>query len=258
MLRFKTKRGSKPFRAEAIRFSLRPVHWLAVAALTLTTTAVIFPRDFWLLLWRAVLARRFWITMLLLYIVLALSLIWKSWETADDWLFRFINDRGRRPRWLDRFMLAVTQLGNGLFACMIALVFYIQSQRLFAYELVVGNTTLWLIVETMKMFFHRDRPYSALKQMRVVGTKERGTSFPSGHTSQAFFMAAIVSHSFNLNQELKLLLYTVALCVGITRIYVGMHFPRDVLGGAILGTTWGLTCLILCRYIYAFALLKGF
>ena len=250
MLPFEIKRRIKSLPVKARLFSLKPAHWLIVAVSALTIAAVIFPRDFWLLLWRAILAKKFWVAMLSIYSILALSLIWKSWGSADVRLFRFINDRGRRPHWLDQSMLAFTQLGNGLFAFAAAFVFYIQSQKLFAYELAVGNITLWLIVELMKTFFHRNRPYSSLKRIRVIGAKERGTSFPSGHTSQAFFMASIVSHYFNLNQEMKLLLYIIALCVGITRIYVGMHFPRDVLGGAM--------CIILCRYIYNIAFLKGF
>ena len=45
------------------------------------------------------------------------------------------------------------------------------------------------------------------------------------------------------------LLYAVALLVGITRMYVGAHYPRDVLAGAILGSAWGLLGVIVDGYV---------
>ena len=46
-----------------------------------------------------------------------------------------------------------------------------------------------------------------------------------------------------------LILYFIALVVGITRIYVGMHYPRDVIAGSVLGTAWGLLGAIVNSYI---------
>jgi membrane-associated phospholipid phosphatase len=44
-------------------------------------------------------------------------------------------------------------------------------------------------------------------------------------------------------------LYIIALLVGITRIYIGMHYPRDVLGGAVFGTFWGLLGVIINTFV---------
>jgi membrane-associated phospholipid phosphatase len=46
-----------------------------------------------------------------------------------------------------------------------------------------------------------------------------------------------------------LILYSIALLVGLTRIYVGMHYPRDVIAGSVLGTAWGLLGAIVNSYI---------
>ena len=46
-----------------------------------------------------------------------------------------------------------------------------------------------------------------------------------------------------------LLLYTIALLVGVTRMYVGAHYPRDVLAGAILGSAWGMLGMIIAGYV---------
>jgi membrane-associated phospholipid phosphatase len=92
----------------------------------------------------------------------------------------------------------------------------------------------------MKVLIRRSRPYSKLTNIRVVGDRAGGHSFPSGHTSQSFFMASLMSHYFHTSILITFLIYAIAFLVGITRMYVGMHYPRDVLGGAVLGTAWGL------------------
>jgi membrane-associated phospholipid phosphatase len=70
--------------------------------------------------------------------------------------------------------------------------------------------------------------------------RERGLSFPSGHTAQIFFMATLLSRRFPLGAWGTITLYAVAVLVGITRMYVGAHYPRDVIGGAGLGSVWGI------------------
>ena len=53
---------------------------------------------------------------------------------------------------------------------------------------------------------------------------------------------------FHASVGVAVLLYTIALLVGITRMYVGAHYPRDVLAGAILGSAWGLLGAIVNGY----------
>jgi membrane-associated phospholipid phosphatase len=106
-----------------------------------------------------------------------------------------------------------------------------------------------LVVELVKALVHRGRPFIRLSQARIVGHRAGGRSFPSGHTSQAFFMATLMVGYFHAGVWAMCLLYAIALLVGITRIYVGAHYPRDVLAGAILGSAWGLLAGIVYGYI---------
>ena len=103
----------------------------------------------------------------------------------------------------------------------------------------------------IKTVINRARPFDKLRGVRIVGTKARGYSFPSGHTSQAFFMATLLGRCFEAGTGLCVLLYFTALLVGLTRIYVGMHYPRDVLSGACLGTSWGFIGTVLYMHIFA-------
>jgi len=129
------------------------------------------------------------------------------------------------------------------------LVLFLSNDRLLSYELILGTLTLWLVVELMKFVVHRSRPYIRLAQARIVGYRNTGRSFPSGHTSQVFFMATLMAQHFLPTVWVVFLLYAAALLVGITRMYVGAHYPRDVLAGAILGSAWGLLGVIVDGYV---------
>jgi membrane-associated phospholipid phosphatase len=102
----------------------------------------------------------------------------------------------------------------------------------------------------MKILIHRKRPYRRLKNMRVVGAKAGGHSFPSGHTSQSFFLATLLIDYFRIDFPTALIFYGIAGMVGITRMYVGMHYPRDVIGGAVLGTAWGFIGAIINSHFF--------
>jgi membrane-associated phospholipid phosphatase len=190
------------------------------------------------------LAQRSLMGLLVLFGLLALSLLWSAGEHVDQVGFLFFNLRGRRPRWMDGLMLAFTQLGNGATSLTLALMLYLFHSRRAAIELVLGTLSLWLCVELIKSLVKRPRPFLGLIQTRVVGLPAIGRSFPSGHTSQAFFLAVFIGRYFALPALPSLALIGLALLVGLTRMYVGAHYPRDVLAGMLLGSLWGLLVML--------------
>lgn len=218
----------------------RPLVWLVVIVIGLVLFLVWVPPFVRLLFWTGLQANALLAGMVAGFGLLALSLLWSAGQQLDSWTFLFFNVRGHRPRWLDRLMTGVTQIGNGIAAGVLAAICFVAGYRLLAYELILGVLTLWLVVELVKVLAHRRRPFARITQARIVGQPAGGRSFPSGHTAQAFFMATLLVGYFGIGVWGALLLYTIALLVGVTRMYVGAHYPRDVLAGAILGTAWGL------------------
>jgi membrane-associated phospholipid phosphatase len=136
-----------------------------------------------------------------------------------------------------------------LTAFFLAGLFFVMNYRSLAVEVLFGTLTLWLQVEILKVLTDRARPFLALQSTRIIGWKERGRSFPSGHTAQTFFLMTLISHYFQPGIGGTLALYAVALLVGITRIYVGAHYPRDVIGGAVLGSVWGVLAVLVDPYL---------
>ena len=227
----------------------RPFAWLVGITAGLILFLAWLPSTVRLFFWHRLQAQPVLASMTLGFSLLALSLLWSAGQRMDAWAFLFVNLRGRHPPWLDRLMGGFTQIGNGLVIAVLALILFLIGDHLLAYGLILGALTLWLVVELVKALVHRGRPFIRLTQARIVGRRAIGRSFPSGHTSQAFFMATLLAGYFHAGVWAVCLLYALALVVGITRMYVGAHYPRDVLAGAILGSAWGLLAGIVYGYI---------
>ncbi|MHB8631514.1 MAG: phosphatase PAP2 family protein, partial [Candidatus Limnocylindria bacterium] len=96
----------------------------------------------------------------------------------------------------------------------------------------------WATAETMKRIIERPRPFLAIPDaLRPIIPAPSSYSFPSGDTALAFGAAVAFGRCFPRFRPFALLL---ALAVGLSRIFVGVHYPLDVLGGVIVGTAWGL------------------
>jgi membrane-associated phospholipid phosphatase len=223
----------------------QPIAKLTILSIALVIFLITLPAYMRFVFWYGLKANKILASTLLIFTFLAISLVWSAGQQVDVWVFLMLNLRGKRPVWLDRVMTGFTQIGSGYGALGISVILFLFTSRLVTYEFVLGSILLWLVVELMKFLIHRSRPFIRLEQARIVGGRAIGQSFPSGHTSQAFFTATLLAQHFHFNLWVVIGLYTTAVLVGITRIYVGAHYPRDVLAGAILGIFWGLFGMII-------------
>ena len=214
----------------------------------LVLLSIWLPSGAWTTLFTALLAQRALAGMLVLFAVIAVSLVWSAGQRFDTWVFLLFNLRGYHPLWLDRAMWVATQAGNMATAIAVAGLFFVLNDRGLAVEIIFGTLTLWLVVETLKALTDRARPFLDLQESRVVGWREPGRSFPSGHTAQAFFLATLFGRQLQLGPGGIVALFAVAALVGFTRMYVGVHYPRDVIGGAVLGSVWGILATLVDPY----------
>jgi membrane-associated phospholipid phosphatase len=204
-------------------------------------------------LWTGLSEQRGLVILLSIFALVTLSLVWTAGQRLDVRIFQLFNKQ-HYPKWLDRAMWLATQLGNMLAALLAASLLFLFNYRQMAFEITFGTLLLWLLVETIKALADRDRPFRLLEATRVIGWKEIGHSFPSGHTTQIFFLVTLFIHRFELGIGISIGLYAIAALVGFTRIYVGAHYPRDVVAGVVLGSLWGILTILVNPYELQFHL----
>jgi undecaprenyl-diphosphatase len=106
-------------------------------------------------------------------------------------------------------------------------------------EFACALATTFILVQFIKVVIAYPRPFAVLPQTVLLIPDQAGYSFPSMHT--ALTVAAAMS-IFVHHRRLGLLLLLLALLVGISRIYVGVHYPIDVVVGGLIG--WGISVLL--------------
>lgn len=162
-------------------------------------------------------------------------------ETLISWdhsLFFAVN--GWSSPILDLAFTLLTMLGSAwsLGLCTLFIFALNRSQAKRALVLIFASWLLsGILVQALKHTIDRPRPLVQLgaENVRVLGDKRHEHSFPSGHTQTGFSIACTLSLLYNRRRWLQTLLYALAIGIGLSRIYVGAHFPSDVLAGALIG-----------------------
>lgn len=110
------------------------------------------------------------------------------------------------------------------------------ARQSLAMAALIGAESL-TVNQGLKRLFNRRRPTVA-GDPRLPVRPPSTSSFPSGHASAAFFAAAILSTA--TNRALAPVWYSAAATVAVSRAYVRIHYPSDVVGGAVVGALLGV------------------
>jgi undecaprenyl-diphosphatase len=154
----------------------------------------------------------------------------------DRALFLWING-GIHPVWLDQVMRAVTSawFGRGLFALFAVLLARGRGTRGLLTVLGLALTITasdQLSAHVLKPIIRRERPAHAHLDVRLLVRNSRTYAFPSAHAANTF---AGATYCARFAPGLALPLFTLAAIVSFSRVYVGVHYPLDLVAGAGLG-----------------------
>ncbi len=157
------------------------------------------------------------------------------------------------PRWLEIAAADVTALGSAsvlvLVVAFVAGLFSMLRRGREALLVVLAASGGTALSNGLKALFDRDRPEAALRAVEVMNP-----SFPSGHamlSAVVFLTIGVLSAHFARRKRVKIYVVSAAvaatLLIGLTRVYLGVHWPSDVLAGWSLGAAWALACWLTAR-----------
>ena len=148
-----------------------------------------------------------------------------------------------RAPWLDTLMLTASDVGARGFVWVVtaAILFVFPPRRAGAWRLLLTVAFTYLVVDgVLKSLMWRPRPFDVLADAYLIAAKPTNSSFPSGHAASAVAGAIAASRVL---PEARMLWMLLALLIAFSRIYVGVHFPLDVLVGTLVGSGCALFVL---------------
>jgi undecaprenyl-diphosphatase len=130
----------------------------------------------------------------------------------------------------------------------LALVLSLAARRPPGPPVLAVAVAVWsvdLFAGVLKAVVDRPRPFRVLEDADPLTTNVVGQSLPSGHAATSFAGAVVLSLFFRRAAPWLLLL---AVAIAFSRVYVGAHYPGDVLAGAALGLAWAAAGLAIVTY----------
>lgn len=165
--------------------------------------------------------------------------------SVDEQILQYIGTTIRSPDW-DFFFVDLSTLGSLAMVTTICVVssvlFFLTRDAMAAFHLILIAVGGFQIGTWSKRLIERPRPNIIPKLVQVGGQ-----SFPSGHavTAAAIYLTlAILASRHFRNHGARVILFvlaaTIIFVVAFSRLYLGVHYPSDVLSGVFLGSAWAL------------------
>jgi undecaprenyl-diphosphatase len=192
-----------------------------------------------------------------LFVALASYVRSGSSQAFDESVIRWL--AAHHTRGLDIAMLEITALGTGIVVMMVvavAALFLVLTEHKYSAVLLLASTFGGLVLNAvLKLGFNRPRPSILVPVVHAVSS-----SFPSGHAMSAAIVYTTVAYlaaRLHKRRWARWLLMTAAFIVialiSLSRMYLGVHYPSDVLAGIVVGLAWAAFCMATLEAIQKFA-----
>lgn len=187
-------------------------------------------------------------TLLVKEVRIMYSNILKRINIFDNYVL-FIINRKIKNKYLDKLMPVITSLGNlGMVWLAIAVILLFVEENKSIGEVVILTMIFSTIVGEgiIKHLVRRVRPCNQKNTSTLLIVKPTSYSFPSGHTLSSFAAAEVLSIYF-INY--KIIFITIALLIALSRIYLYVHYPTDVIAGMLIGILCSKLIFIILQQI---------
>lgn len=165
----------------------------------------------------------------------------------DISVFNFVNHT-LSNQFFNFIMPVISRLGGGeLYLALGLLLLFSRKKefKLLGILLIAGLTISYYTVAFLKILVARPRPFIELANVILLGPLEKNYSFPSNHAVTAFMAAILLSNRF----KKQAIFYLLAALMAFSRVYMGVHYPSDVLAGAVIGYLIGWFLVKVDRYL---------
>ena len=159
----------------------------------------------------------------------------ESLLNMDGGVLLFIQEYIRNPI-LNAVMIFITNLGNGgliWIAATIGLLIPKKTRKVGIMSAVALLGSLIINNNIIKNIIQRPRPFVSLTDLHIIIPTPSEFSFPSGHTASSFAAAGVFFR--NLPKKFGVPALILAFFIGLSRLYVGVHYPTDVIAGIVMG-----------------------
>lgn len=162
-------------------------------------------------------------------------------------LFWKIYSLSGRADWLDRFMVFSAETLGYLMVFGLIILFLknrTKYREMALVALISAVVARGIFVSIIRFFYDHPRPFMVFENIKQLINHDISSSFPSGHASFYFALAAGV---YLYNKKLGAVYLTLAGLIGFARIVAGVHWPYDILGGIALGVATALLIKFLIK-----------
>ncbi|MGM7702465.1 phosphatase PAP2 family protein [Pseudalkalibacillus sp. Hm43] len=154
-------------------------------------------------------------------------------------VFQWVNNKCQHS-FHSKYFVTVTHLGGAtgaITSCLFLILLATGSLQMAAIQSLLALAISHMPVQISKKLYPRKRPYQVLPDTVTISKLLKDHSFPSGHTTAIF---SVITPLIIWTPMVALLLVPLGISVAISRMYLGLHYPSDVLAGMLLGVGSGI------------------
>ncbi|WP_243291871.1 undecaprenyl-diphosphatase [Bacillus sp. FJAT-47783] len=161
----------------------------------------------------------------------------------DTTIFRAINMLSGRFSLLDKWMIFISNKIRYVYILLLLMMWFKNmTYKKMTVNAVISSFITLILNSFIKFFYFKPRPF-VKRRVGILIPSKRDSSFPSKHTLLVF---AISTSVFLYERVLGFIMFGLSFLTGFSRIWVGHHYPSDIIGSAVLGS---LTSMIIHKLI---------